>query len=103
MLIQVMATPYLVEAAAGAGRRSAATAALAVFDQWASSTASPSRRALSARGSADAERGFRTALRHRCLFVVGRRAGRHPRQHLLGRRVVHRDCLSAGGGDQRSV
>ncbi|MFI6133241.1 AAA family ATPase [Micromonospora sp. NPDC051141] len=71
VLIQVMATPYLVEAAVGAGRRPAATAALAVFDRWASSTASPSRRALSARchallavrGSADAERGFRTALR----------------------------------------
>lgn len=71
VLIQVMATPYLVEAAAGAARQPAATAALAVFDRWASSTASPSRRALSARchgllaprGSAEAERGFRTALR----------------------------------------
>ncbi|MBQ0897168.1 helix-turn-helix transcriptional regulator, partial [Micromonospora sp. U56] len=49
----------------------AAGAALAVFDRWASSTANPSRRALSARchallaprGSAEAEREFRAALR----------------------------------------
>lgn len=69
VLVQVMATPYLVEAAAHDGGRP--TAALAVFDRWASSTASPSRRALSARchallaprGSAEAEREFRTALR----------------------------------------
>ncbi|SCL71593.1 AAA ATPase domain-containing protein [Micromonospora citrea] len=71
VLIQVMATPYLVEAAAGSAHRPAAAAALAVFDRWASSTASPSRRALSARchallaprGSAEAERRFRDALR----------------------------------------
>ncbi|SCF08262.1 ATP-, maltotriose-and DNA-dependent transcriptional regulator MalT [Micromonospora coriariae] len=71
VLVQVMATPYLVEAAAHLPHRPAATAALAVFDRWASSTASPLRRALSARchallaprGSAEAEREFRTALR----------------------------------------
>ncbi|MDH6463814.1 DNA-binding CsgD family transcriptional regulator [Micromonospora sp. A200] len=71
VLVQVMATPYLVEAAAAGGDRAAAGAALAVFDRWASSTASPSRRALSARchallaprGSAEAEREFRAALR----------------------------------------
>ncbi|MEH1101407.1 LuxR C-terminal-related transcriptional regulator, partial [Micromonospora sp. CPCC 205561] len=71
VLVQVMATPYLVEAAAAVGDGPAAGAALAVFDRWASSTASPSRRALSARchgllaprGSAEAEREFRTALR----------------------------------------
>lgn len=70
VLVQVMATPYLVEAAAQLDRRPAAVA-LAVFDRWASSTASPSRRALSARchallaprGSAEAEQEFRTALR----------------------------------------
>ncbi|MEU5909489.1 AAA family ATPase [Micromonospora sp. NPDC047527] len=71
VLVQVMATPYLVEAAAHLAHRPAATAALAVFDRWASSTASPLRRALSARchallaprGGAEAEREFRTALR----------------------------------------
>ncbi|MEW2379465.1 LuxR C-terminal-related transcriptional regulator [Micromonospora sp. NPDC047812] len=71
VLVLVMATPYLVEAAAAVADRPAAGAALAVFDRWASSTASPSRRALSARchgllaprGSAEAEREFRTALR----------------------------------------
>ena len=71
VLVQVMATPYLVEAAAHLTHRPAATAALAVFDRWASSTASPLRRALSARchallaprGGAEAEREFRTALR----------------------------------------
>ncbi|MEU4774214.1 LuxR C-terminal-related transcriptional regulator [Micromonospora sp. NPDC023644] len=71
VMVLVMATPYLVEAAAAVADRPAAGAALAVFDRWASSTASPSRRALSARchgllaprGSAEAEREFRTALR----------------------------------------
>ncbi|MEV4664951.1 LuxR C-terminal-related transcriptional regulator [Micromonospora echinofusca] len=71
VLVLVMATPYLVEAAAAVADRPVAGAALAVFDRWASSTASPSRRALSARchgllaprGSAEAEREFRTALR----------------------------------------
>ncbi|MEH0974235.1 AAA family ATPase [Micromonospora sp. CPCC 205546] len=71
VLVLVMATPYLVEAATAVADRPAAAAALAVFDRWASSTASPSRRALSARchgllaqrGSAEAEREFRTALR----------------------------------------
>ncbi|MEV4481899.1 helix-turn-helix transcriptional regulator [Micromonospora coxensis] len=71
VLVQVMATPYLVEAAAHLTHHPAASAALAVFDRWASSTASPSRRALSARchallaprGSDAAEQGFRTALR----------------------------------------
>ncbi|MFG1780359.1 AAA family ATPase [Micromonospora sp. NPDC049048] len=71
VLVLVMATPYLVEAAAAVADRPAAGAALAVFDRWASSTASPSRRALSARchgllaprGSAEAEQEFRTALR----------------------------------------
>ncbi|MFD6609719.1 LuxR C-terminal-related transcriptional regulator [Micromonospora chalcea] len=69
VLVQVMATPYLVEAAAHDGGRPAA--ALAVFDHWASSTASPSRRALAARcrallaprGGPEAEREFHTALR----------------------------------------
>ncbi|MFC5927098.1 helix-turn-helix transcriptional regulator [Micromonospora vulcania] len=72
VLVQVMATPYLVEAAAAdLPHRPVATAALAVFDRWASSTASPLRRALSARchallasrGSGEAEREFETALR----------------------------------------
>ncbi|WP_245715879.1 helix-turn-helix transcriptional regulator [Micromonospora peucetia] len=71
VLVLVMATPYLVEAAAAVADRPAAGAALAVFDRWASSTTSPSRRALSARchgllaprGSAEAERELRTALR----------------------------------------
>ncbi|MEV6814566.1 LuxR C-terminal-related transcriptional regulator [Micromonospora sp. NPDC051296] len=71
VLVQVMATPHLVEAAAHVGRPAQARAALAVFDRWAGSTASPSRQALSARchallaprGSAEAEEQFRTALR----------------------------------------
>ncbi|MEU8166891.1 AAA family ATPase [Micromonospora sp. NPDC049004] len=71
VLVQVMATPYLVEAAAHLPHRPAATAALAAFDRWASSTASPLRRALSARchallaprGGVEAEQEFRTALR----------------------------------------
>ncbi|MFC3505691.1 AAA family ATPase [Micromonospora krabiensis] len=100
VLVQVMATPYLVEAAAHQAHRAAATAALAVFDRWASSTASPTRHALSARchallaprGSAEAEDAFRTALRThpaeagpferaRTALLFGRelRRGRRPR------------------------
>ncbi|MFI7024983.1 LuxR C-terminal-related transcriptional regulator [Micromonospora sp. NPDC049900] len=71
VMVQVMATPHLVEAAACAGRPAQAHAALAVFDRWVGSTASSSRRALSARchallaprGSAEAEELFRAALR----------------------------------------
>ncbi|WP_254876859.1 LuxR family transcriptional regulator [Verrucosispora sp. NA02020] len=71
VLVQVMATPHLVEAAVGAGRPAQARTALAVFDRWVGSTASSSRRALSARchallaprGSAEAEELFRAALR----------------------------------------
>ncbi|BCL17392.1 helix-turn-helix transcriptional regulator [Micromonospora sagamiensis] len=105
--VQVMATPYLVEAAAASAHRPAAVAALAVFDRWADSTASPSRRALSARchallaprGSAAAEEGFRTALRRhppgagaferaRTEFLLGRelRRSRRPRD---ARRHLH--------------
>ncbi|WP_307803829.1 helix-turn-helix transcriptional regulator [Micromonospora echinofusca] len=106
VLIQVMATPYLVEAAAHTAHRPAALAALAVFDRWVTSTASPSRRALSARchallaprGGTTAEAEFRTALRlhpaeagpferARTELLFGRelRRGRRPRdarEHL---------------------
>ncbi|GIJ20698.1 helix-turn-helix transcriptional regulator [Micromonospora lutea] len=101
VLVQVMATPHLVEAAAHAGRHARARAALAVFDHWAGSTASPLRRALSARchallaprGSAEAEQQFRTALslhpsdaatfeRARTELLFGRelRRARRPRE-----------------------
>ncbi|WP_433385313.1 LuxR C-terminal-related transcriptional regulator [Micromonospora sp. KLBMP9576] len=110
VLVQVMATPYLVEAAAAVADGPAAGPALAVFDRWASSTASPSRRALSARchallaprGSAEAEREFRSALRlhpndagaferARTELLLGRelRRSRRPRaarEHLHGAR-----------------
>ncbi|MEV0328100.1 LuxR family transcriptional regulator [Micromonospora echinospora] len=108
--VQVMATPYLVEAAAASVHRPAAVAALAVFDRWAHSTASPSRRALSARchallaprGSQAAEEGFRAALRWhppgagaferaRTEFLFGRelRRSRRPRD---ARRYLHDAC-----------
>ncbi|MEV2237339.1 LuxR family transcriptional regulator [Micromonospora sp. NPDC049891] len=101
VLVQVMATPHLVEAAAYDGRQARAQAALAVFDRWAGSTASPLRRALSARchallaprGSAEAERQFRVALalhpsdaatfeRARTELLFGRelRRARRPRE-----------------------
>ncbi|MEV4711781.1 LuxR family transcriptional regulator [Micromonospora sp. NPDC049374] len=101
VLVQVMATPHLVEAAAQAGRHARARAALAVFDRWAGSTASPLRRALSARchallaprGSAEAEQQFRAALslhpsdaatfeRARTELLFGRelRRARRPRE-----------------------
>nr|WP_309222997.1 LuxR family transcriptional regulator [Micromonospora sp. CP22] len=101
VLVQVMATPHLVEAAAYDGRPARARTALAVFDHWAGSTASPLRRALSARchallaprGSAEAEQQFRRALslhpsdaatfeRARTELLFGRelRRARRPRE-----------------------
>lgn len=70
ILIQMMALPYLVEAAARCADPGPALAALAVFDQWANNTGDPARRAISARchallaprGSDEAEAAFRTAL-----------------------------------------
>ncbi|RKR85954.1 regulatory LuxR family protein [Micromonospora pisi] len=70
ILVQMMAMPYLVEAAARGSDPSPGYAALAIFDRWVGDTGSPARRALSARchallaprGSAAAEEGFRTAL-----------------------------------------
>ncbi|MQY02812.1 LuxR C-terminal-related transcriptional regulator [Actinomadura macrotermitis] len=51
LVVQVLATPQLVEAAARAGTAEAAGAreALAVYERWADSTGSPGRRALAAR------------------------------------------------------
>jgi DNA-binding CsgD family transcriptional regulator len=71
VVVQVMATPCLIEAAARTPERAAVLPALEVFDRWAGATANPGRRALSARchallappGSAAAEDGFREALR----------------------------------------
>ncbi len=70
MVIQVMATPWLAEAAAKSGEYTAARAALFGFDMWALTTGDPVRGALSARshallaprGSDEAEEHFRRAL-----------------------------------------
>ncbi|WP_307870912.1 LuxR family transcriptional regulator [Micromonospora sp. C51] len=95
VLVQVMATPHLVEAAAHDGRHARARAALTVFDRWAGSTASPLRRALSARchallaprGSAEAERYFRAALSlHPCDAATFERART---ELLFGRELRH--------------
>ncbi|GIF74878.1 LuxR C-terminal-related transcriptional regulator [Asanoa siamensis] len=100
VLIQMTATPYLVEAAAGAGDPAAAHAAAAVFDRWAAATGDPTRQALAARcrallaprGSGPALAEFETALRlhpadggdferARTELLLGRdlRRARHPR------------------------
>lgn len=75
VVVQVMATPHLVEAAARSADRSdrstKAATALDIFDRWAGSTGDPARRALVARcrallaprGSGEAEEQFREALR----------------------------------------
>ena len=49
LVIQVMATPQFVEAAARIGETAEATEALGVFERWVSSTRSPDRLALAAR------------------------------------------------------
>lgn len=95
VLVQVMATPYLVEAATQPAYRPAAVAALTIFDRWADSTASPLRRALAARcrallaarGSDAAEQGFRTALR---LHPEGAGAFERARTELLFGRELRR-------------
>ncbi|MEV6692178.1 LuxR C-terminal-related transcriptional regulator [Micromonospora sp. NPDC051196] len=96
VLVQVMATPHLVEAAAHDGRTARARAALAVFDRWAGSTASPLRRALSARchallaprGSAEAEEHFDRAL---CLHPADAAAFERARTELLYGRELRRN------------
>ncbi|GAA0380705.1 helix-turn-helix transcriptional regulator [Micromonospora gifhornensis] len=95
VLVQVMATPHLVEAAAHDSRPARARAALAVFDRWAGSTASPLRRALSARchallaprGSAEAEEHFDRAL---CLHPADAATFERARTELLYGRELRR-------------
>lgn len=88
IVVQAMATPWLVEAAVRADDREQAVAALAGFDLWASSTGDPVRRALSARchallaprGSAAAEEHFQQAL---ALHVAGEADFEQARTELL--------------------
>ncbi len=88
MVIQVMATPWLAEAAAKSGEHTAAKAALYGFDLWASTTGDPARRALSARchallaprSSEQAEEHFREALR---LHLQGESDFERARTELL--------------------
>jgi DNA-binding CsgD family transcriptional regulator len=101
VLIHVMATPYLVEAAAASAARRAAVGSLAVFDRWATATGDAVRRAIAARchallaprGSQEAEEHFRESLRlHRGgtnEFESARTQllfGRELRRHRRGRR-----------------
>jgi len=100
LLIQMTATPYLVEAAAAAGDPAAGRDAAAVFGRWAAATGDPTRRALAARCRALlAPRGGEVALaefaqalrlhpvdggdfeRARTELLLGRdlRRARHPR------------------------
>ncbi|MBB5868298.1 DNA-binding CsgD family transcriptional regulator [Allocatelliglobosispora scoriae] len=70
VIVQIMATPWLVEAACRAEEPERAAPALAAFDQWALTIGEPGRRALSARchalmaprGSEEAWRGFAEAV-----------------------------------------
>ena len=71
VFVHVMATPYLVEAAAAGTARRTAVGSFAVFDRWATVTDDPVRRAIAARchallarrGSEEAEEHFRESLR----------------------------------------
>ncbi|WP_239165196.1 LuxR C-terminal-related transcriptional regulator [Catellatospora citrea] len=88
IVVQAMATPWLVEAAVRADDREQAVAALAGFDRWAASTGDPVRRALSARchallaprGSAAAEEHFQQAL---ALHLAGEADFEQARTELL--------------------
>ncbi|MDG4824031.1 helix-turn-helix transcriptional regulator [Asanoa sp. WMMD1127] len=100
LLIQMTATPHLVEAAATAGDPEAGRSAAEVYDRWAAATGDPTRRALAARcrallaprGGAEAVAAFEEALRlhpadggdferARTELLLGRelRRARHPR------------------------
>ncbi|WP_407566760.1 AAA family ATPase [Polymorphospora sp. A560] len=103
LVVQVMATPYLVEAVAHAdpagpataARRARALHASAVFDRWADGTGNPARRAVSARcrallaprGSGAAEDWFRQALR---LHAAGGAEFERARTELLFGRELRR-------------
>lgn len=96
VLVRVMATPYLVEAATQVPEAlPVARAALEVFDCWAQSTANPARRALAARcrallaprGGEPARNWFRTALR---LHPAGAGAFERARTELLFGRELRR-------------
>jgi len=96
VLVQVMAAPYLMEAAAQLpGQRRTARNVLAVFDAWAASTANPVRRALSARchallaprGGESARDWYRTALR---LHPAGSATFERARTELLFGRELRR-------------
>jgi DNA-binding NarL/FixJ family response regulator len=107
--IRAMAVPHFVEAAVRCGQRAKASQALEVYDQWANSTGSAARLALSHRShaliatsGAGAEEHFREAIRlHRAsdtalelakteLFYAHRlRRGRKPR----AARELLRDAL----------
>lgn len=88
IVVQAMATPWLVEAAVRAGDHERATVALQHFDLWAASTGDPVRRALSARchallaprGSAAAEEHFQRAL---ALHLAGEADFEQARTELL--------------------
>lgn len=88
VVVQAMATPWLVEAAVRADGREQAAAALHGFDGWAASTGDPVRRALSARchallaprGSAAAEEHFQQAL---TLHLAGEADFERARTELL--------------------
>lgn len=102
LVVQVMATPYLVEAIVQGGAGGVAAAhrvlagrALAVFDRWADGTGNPARRAVSARchallaprGSGAAEDRFRQALR---LHAEGGSEYERARTELLFGRELRR-------------
>ncbi|WP_143447252.1 helix-turn-helix transcriptional regulator [Kibdelosporangium aridum] len=94
LIVQVGATPHLVEAAARCERRAIAIDALRVYDSWATSTGSPHWLALSARCHAlladnmdDAETHFVDAMAHHTLSTnefeharTGLLFGRHLRR-----------------------
>ncbi|MEV4411464.1 AAA family ATPase [Catellatospora sp. NPDC049609] len=88
VVVQAMATPWLVEAAVRGDGREQAIAALDGFDRWAASTGDPVRRALSARchallaprGSDAAEEHFQQAL---ALHLAGEADFEQARTELL--------------------
>jgi DNA-binding NarL/FixJ family response regulator len=105
VFVHVMATPYLVEAAATGSARRTAVGSLQVFDRWATGTGDAARRAIAARcnallarrGSQEADELFRAALR---LHQAGANEFELARTQLLYGRELRRHRRGQCSRDQ---
>ncbi|WP_345637412.1 helix-turn-helix transcriptional regulator [Rugosimonospora acidiphila] len=108
LVVQVAATPHLVEAAARCADRTVPAEAVRIFDLWAAYTGNPTWLALSARchallagGATEAEEYFREALRQHALGPPG--FARAHTELLYGRQLRRRRRPAAAREHLRSA